>query len=247
MTFILNLLHKDFSLIAGDQMGQATGPVTVSLGGLTVKIQNAGNENTTITGLQKIKLSNNRLIALGVAGTLSDHDGYSSRLQEISDPSEAMKSIHRHMTDFFDFDGRDTLLEGKTQELNQSLLTFFDKDKEAFFTCYHQFSKLTFGSALYARRMNAAPTLVHAGSGSSKFEEAMGLDEINAFLDRVKAGISLEETLAWFVKAFLNVSKCATGCGADFTAYISTRENPEFLKVHDGNPEGTMSFNKRTN
>jgi len=56
MTFILNVLHKDFSLIASDRKGTTKGPVTLEANGQTINIVSKGT--ITIEGVQKIHISN---------------------------------------------------------------------------------------------------------------------------------------------------------------------------------------------
>ena len=73
--------------------------------------------------------------------------------------------------------------------------------------------------------------LVHAGSGSGKFEEAVGLEKIRAFIDDVAAGAGLDVQLAWFSEAFEVVSKAADGCGAEYRALVATRDDPIFRSV----------------
>jgi hypothetical protein len=232
MTFVLNVLHKDFSLIAADRQGNATGPITLKIGEMTVHVN---SPKTTIEGMRKIVLSDDRSTALGFAGTTGDHDGYRDAFSRVTNPVQAMKCVREHMESKFQFDQRDILLRGQGVMINQVLLTFFDAEKSAFFTSYNAFTPFENQTNLYARRENPAPTLVHAGTGSSKLEEAIGLDSINKFISDVKEGADLVTQLGWIEETFKAVSAVASGCGEEFDAVIATRENPCFTSVHGFN------------
>lgn len=230
MTFVLNLLHKDFSLIAADRQGNATGPVTLKVGEMTVHVN---CPKTTIEGINKIVLSDDRATALGFAGTTGDHE-YWDVFSRAANPVQAMKCVRDHMEAKFQFDQRDVLLSGQGVMQNDVMLTFFDSEKGAFFTSYNAFTPFANQTNLYARRENPAPILVHAGSGSGKLEEAIGLESINRFIADVKSGADLATQLGWFEETFKAVSGVASGCGEEFNAVLATRENPRFTFVRGG-------------
>jgi hypothetical protein len=230
MTFVLNLLHKDFSLIAADRQGNATGPVTLKIGETTVHVN---SPKTTIEGIPKIALSDNKAVALGFAGTTGDHS-YSDAFSRAANPVQAMKCIRDHMEAKFQFEQRDVLLSGQGVMINEVMLSFFDAEKGAFFTSYNAFTPFANQTNLYARRENPAPMLVHAGSGSGKLEEAIGMDSINKFIADVKGGADLATQLGWFEETFKAVSVIASGCGEKFNAVLATRENPCFVFVRGG-------------
>jgi len=231
MTFILNLLHKDFSLIAADLQGNSDGPSTIQIGGTKIHV----NGKLTINGLRKILTTKNRKIALGIAGTVADHSYQNTFLDEET-PEGAMKVVRNHMESFYSFSDRDLMLEGKPQMENQALISFFDEEKSAYFTSMSFFTKFSNATSIYARCKNPSPTLCHIGSGSNQFEKAVGLDEINSFIRQVAEGANLSEQLSWFEQAFSKVSAVAAGCGADFIAVLSTRESPQFTEVKGGSP-----------
>lgn len=90
MTFILNLLHKDFSLIAGDKQGNTIGPGTLEVGTTTIH----HNGKLTVEGVKKIFLAGNKHVALGYAGNTSAH-GYVQALPapiQVKMPSDAFDS-----------------------------------------------------------------------------------------------------------------------------------------------------------
>lgn len=226
MTFVLNLLHKDFSLLTADRQGNSEGPTTIQLGATTVHI----NGRTTIEGLGKIFLSEDERVALGYAGVTSAHQ-YVDKFKQAKSATEAMTLVRSHVEEFLDFDQRDVLLAGTPQMENSALMSFFDAEKSAYWAHLSVFTRFESHSVLYARAQNPMPFLVHTGSGSAHFEKAVGLEAINAFVEDVKDGASLETQLTWIRSAFEKVSLVAPGCGATFDAYLSTRSSPAFRKI----------------
>lgn len=138
------------------------------------------------------------------------------------------------MDSFFRFDCRDSFLNGEPQMENSTLISFFDAEKSAYWTALSIFTQFSNHTGLSARRQNPSPTLIHIGSGSTHFEEAVGLDAINKFIDDVKTGVSLDVQLEWFREAFSKVSEVAPGCGTNFDAVLSTRDCQEFRYVRGG-------------
>jgi hypothetical protein len=226
MTFVLNILHKDYSLLAADRRGKSEGPVTMTTGGFSITTSG----NTVIDGVQKIYLSKNAEQAVGIAGTVGDH-GYLGAFSDVSDGQTALECVSDFVHLTFDFDARDRMLNNEAVMENQSIVTFFDPDKGAFFSSLYLFTPFTHAVQLYARRANASPILLHVGSGSSNFEKAVGLEEINSFVKRLSEGLDLEQRLAWFDEAFAKVSALDSGCSASYEAVIATRDAPQFTSL----------------
>jgi hypothetical protein len=66
---VINLLHKDYSLLAADKQAIATGPVTLKADSMTNHVEGG----VKIEGIRKIDLNVNKRMALGFAGTTSAH------------------------------------------------------------------------------------------------------------------------------------------------------------------------------
>jgi len=227
MTFILNLLHKDFSLIAGDKQGNAVKPGTLKVGATTIH----HNGKLTVEGIRKVFLTGNKHVALGYAGNTGDH-GYVQAFSRTDTGESAIRCVRQHMDSFFRFECRDSFLNSEPRMENSALISFFDDEKSAYWTALTSFTQFSSHTDLSARRQNPSPILIHIGSGSTHFEAAAGLDAINKFIEDVKIGASLEAQLEWFQEAFYKVSAVAPGCGTNFDAVLSTRESPEFRYVH---------------
>lgn len=230
MTFVLNLLHKDYSLLATDRRGTSDGPVTLTAGNIQIHTQG----NTLIEGVKKIRLSDDKRRSVAFAGRTSDH-GYLDAFAKAGTAQTAMQCVRSHMESFFNFEDRDRMLRGEPIMENQSIVSFFDAEKEAFFSSLYLFSPYSSGHQLYARKSNPAPQLFHVGSGSTHFEKAVGLDEINSFISRLKEGLNLAEQLVWLDMAFGKVSSIDAGCGTEFEAVLSTRADPEFRYIRSNN------------
>lgn len=228
MTFILNVLHKDHSLMVSDTLGNAAGPLKLTAGPLTMEVPSGG----LVEGMRKTFLSANKRFALGYAGTTDAH-GYIDTFKECSAPEEAMRCVRGHIESHFDFDCRDDLLDGKGLQENSLILSFFDAEKAAFFSGIYGFSRLSSWNNIYARRTATAPILLHVGSGSSFFEKAVGLDAINDFVLDIEKGLEIEGQLQWIAEAYEKVSLVAPGCGAQFEAAIATRDKPEFRFIRE--------------
>ena len=102
MTFILNILHKDFSLLAADRKGNSQGPVTATVGKITIVMPSGA----VIEGMKKILLPRNHKFAVAFAGSTSDH-GYLDSLTELETFEDAATRIRSHMEAHYQFQGRD--------------------------------------------------------------------------------------------------------------------------------------------
>lgn len=230
MTFVLNILHKDYSLLATDRRGKSNGPVSMTAGGISITTSG----DTVIDGVQKIYLSKSAHQAVGIAGTVGDH-GYLGAFAAVSDGQGALECLNDFVQLAFDFGERDRMLNGEALMENQSIVTFFDPDKGAFFSSLYLFTPFSHAVDLYARRANAGPVLLHVGSGSSNFEKAVGLEEINSFVKRLAEGLDLEQRLEWFDEAFAKVSALDPGCSPSYEAVIATRDVPQFTSLRSSN------------
>ena len=96
MTFVLNILHKDFSLLTADRRGQIKGPTTFTWGKTTINVSG----KTTVDGVQKLYLNSNASVAVGFSGTTEDHS-YLAALKQIESASEVLTLIRKHMANLF--------------------------------------------------------------------------------------------------------------------------------------------------
>lgn len=214
--------------MVSDTLGNADGPITLTSGSLTISVPSGA----LMEGVKKTRLSDNKRMAVGFAGSTGAH-GYIEVFTEASTPEDAMRCVRSHIESHFDFSLRDALIEGKARMEHSLILSFFDLEKEAFFSSMYGFTNFSSWSDLSVRRANPAPILLHVGSGSSHFEKAVGLEAINSFVAEVERGMALEDQLKWIDDAYEKVSLVAPGCGAQFEAAIATRDQPEFMFIRE--------------
>jgi hypothetical protein len=223
MTFVLNVLHKDFSLVASDRRGMAAEAVTMNVGGISIRTVGGG----VIDGIKKSHLNANKRVCVSYAGNVSDHS-YIEKTQEQHDPENIVKLIRAHAENQFDFASRADLVSSVPKMQNQAIATFFDEQTSSFFTTYHSFTPYTNYNETNVRHVIPRPILIHLGNGSSSFESSVGLEKINSFINDIESGISVEDMLLWIDEAFALVSKPTTGCSEEYDAVIATRDDPEF-------------------
>jgi hypothetical protein len=128
MTFLLNILHKDYSLLATDRKGTAPGPVTITSGKVTISMPGGA----VIEGVKKIRLTKNNRYAVGFAGNTDAH-GYLDSFVDMNTAESAVRLIRANSESYFDFNERDRMLRREPEMENHIILTFFDPDKQAFF------------------------------------------------------------------------------------------------------------------
>jgi hypothetical protein len=227
MTFILNIVRKDFSLLAADKKATAAGPVTITIqNGPTIHVQ--GDGPISIHGFTKIFHNSNSTMALGIAGDANKHE-YLPVFQETEDVSKALSVIRKHAEGFLKVGDRMELLKTKSYQNNQGMVTFFDNDTGLYYTNLFAFTAISNHTRLYVGDNNTP--LFHIGSGSSVFEKAVGIDEINRFCSSVRSSEAIDMCLEWLGVAFRKVSEKAEGCGSEFDAVLSTRDRPIFQNI----------------
>ena len=220
MTFILNVLHKDFSLLCSDRRAHSEGPSTMRMGNITIHAQGG----ITINGVRKLSLSADKVIAHGFAGNASDH-AYREMIETSDSIDAVLSAIAQHAAEFHC--DRRTALQTTSYMENSCITTFFDSKLSTFFSSLRLFSLLGGQSHLYAARENGA-MLLHIGSGSSSFEKAIPRDDIVSFAKSIQSTGDIETSVAWLKHAYARVSEIDEGTGAEMVSLVSTRDHPHF-------------------
>lgn len=180
----------------------------------------------TINGFKKIYENTEKSIAIGIAGTISEH-GYVEAVEGSSTLDEALASVHVFLgKTHSEVDRASALLSNQVME-NQGIATYFDTKCGEFISNLYTFIPSFYGSWLYSSSQGGA-RLVHVGSGSPVLQDAVSLESINAFLSSLKADADPVTCLEWISMAYQKVSEKATGCGAAFDAVVATRQAPKF-------------------
>lgn len=224
MTLIVNVLHRDFTLLAGDRLANASGPVTVTAGSLTIKMPAGGK----ITGLfPKVITSKGGRAAVGAAGTIADHT-FREAFQAADSPESALGAVRATAHDFFDFSARDYFIDGVAQMRNEVITTFYDQEKSAFWTFIIDYTKFQSNQYTFARKTNPKAEVLSVGSGTKTMRERVSTEEIHRFLDAVTDNWSERQLAEWLGSVFKVVSEVNESVSESYEAVIATREDPFF-------------------
>ena len=225
MHFIINLLHKDFSILLSDKKATFDRPITIKCGKVMV------SEGVTLKNpeAQSIFLTACSTVALGIAGNVHDHV-YIDTVQKITNVDDVLKSIRSHMECFLQVANRSEIMQPQSWLENQSIATFFDPIGSAYFSNLFLFSKFHNHTRLY-RSLDRGGILMHVGSGSKIFEKIVGRSRIEVFASSVSSVDLVDDYLEWFSDVFRKISAVDNAVGRDFTGVISTRESPNFVPI----------------
>lgn len=223
MTFILNVLHRDMSILAADRKAIAERPVAstpdmaVHTGGPSV-----------VHDYNKITLNSSRSLALGIAGHTQDHY-YLQTIQQSASIDDWFWTIRKHMEGFLRVHDRSSLRTLTSFMANQCIASFFDRDADAYFTNTVLFSPIESQTRLH--RPTDGVKVFHAGSGSEHFEKAVGLANIESFIASTKDSCTIEACIPWMHDAYRKVSASDPGSGAEAVFVVSTRADPKFHPI----------------
>ena len=195
MTFILNVLHKDFSLIASDRKATSEGPTKIETPGLVIHAK----KGVTIQGYKKIHIGKEKNIAIGIAGKAGDHS-YISKFEKSENVHSTLSLIHKHMEDFLIKDHK-IILELDSYANNQGIVTYYEPETNEFFSNFYGFGPIHNYIHLYPS-LQEKGFLISAGSGSSVFESAVGTQEITQFADSLNSLADVPACLEWIKQAY---------------------------------------------
>jgi len=227
MTFVLNLIHPRFSILTADVRGEMPGGGDLSVGSVKIHVQG----RLTINGIAKIRLSNDGLCAVGIAGDTHSHP-YLEHIPQI-DATQAIDAVRDGAYAWTTIEKLRERLK-MTSYMEQSVIaTLYDPESDRICSFVAVTAPAQFSSAWAAATSKSQ--LKHIGTGSAKFGEAVTLDAINAFVTTLSQDTDPDTLYPWFEDAFAKVSRAADGCSADFRAVIASREEPRF---RDWKPAG---------
>jgi hypothetical protein len=222
MTFILNVLHHNYSLLAADWQGNTDGPTTITIGNVTINAP----KGTRIEGFRKVKISKCGTVAVGVAGNTMEHK-YFNNFESADGIDSALKSILDSIRDFLLSPDRSQNFSKPTMMQNEGIASFFDLTTSRYFSLLYLYTHLHAHSHWYQVASGSA-MLLHVGSGSSEFETAVGLDEINGFVASLKVSSDPQACMDWIKDAYEKVSLVAKGVGKKPEFFLSTRSEKSF-------------------
>lgn len=220
MTFILNVLHKDMSILAADQRAIAEWPVVTPL---DMAVDAGGG--SIIHDYKKITLNSSKNLALGISGHTQYH-GYTQTVERSVGIDEVLLTIRKHMDEFLHFHDRTSLSALTSFTANQGIASFFDQDLAMYFSNTFLFSPVENQTRLH--RGTDVVKLFHAGSGGKHFEKVVGSRDIDAFIASTKNACTPEDCILWMQDAYRKVSASDANSGAEAVFAVSTRSDPKF-------------------
>jgi hypothetical protein len=223
VTFILNLLHSDMSILATDRKALAEWPVTATP---DMTVHSGGS--SIVRDYKKITLNSSRSLALGIAGHTQDHY-YTQKIEWSVSVDEGLSIVRKHMESFLRVHDRAGLSTLTSFAVNEGIASFFDQGTGMYFSNTFRFSPV--GNETRLHRATDGVRILHAGSGSAHFEKAVGLVNIDTFIASSKNSCTPEECIPWMQDVFRRVSCSDSGSGAEAVFVVSTRSSPKYRSI----------------
>lgn len=237
MTMVINILHKDFTLLAADRRGFVPGPFTVANSSESVTCPYDAN----VDYFTKIALSDGGTMAIGFAGTLSAHQHYLDYFKNNDSPYAVEKGLKQFL-EWFCGQRREPSSSGNSPDFNHFFLTYLDPVKCNYVTQQSSFSRESYKIDVHDGASGEYSPSVHIiGSGNTYLLEAIGEEQAMAFYRRVKEGAGIEEIMEWLTMAFEKTAALTTTCSPTFDAVLSTRTQPVFFPITPEHP-AALSF-----
>lgn len=221
MTLILNVLHRDISILAADRKAIA--------GGLNLAAPETSA--TAVNDFNKITVNPSLHLAIGVAGNTHEHF-YLPEIRSSASINEVLSKIRRNMEHILRVNDRALLKSLPPFIVNQAIVTFFDKAEGMYYTNTFRFSPVENHTRIHSG--GDVAKIFHAGSGGQHFEEAVGMECIKSFISSIGSSCTPEACIPWMQDAFEKVSAKDQYSGTEAVFFVSTRENPRFSKWERG-------------
>jgi hypothetical protein len=215
VTFILNVLHKDMSLVAADKRAFAER----SAGGATVR------------DYKKLILNYSQSLVLGVAGHTHEHP-YIQAIERSSGHDEVLLAIQHHLKNFPRIHDRATLVTLSSFMVNQGIASFFDRGVGEHFSFTFLFSPVESSSRIYRGPADGA-RLLHVGSGSKYFEQAVSRSEADSFVASIRSPFMPAMCIPWVRGVFKKISNLDSSTGDEPVFVVSTGSSPTFQFIEN--------------
>jgi hypothetical protein len=219
VTFILNILHKDMSILAADQKAVADWPSPFGF---------PSRGKAVSYGNQKIVTNLTGLMAIGASG-YSEHNSYIGEFERSEGINEGLSIIRNHMEAFLLIDNRPELIKSASQFENECIASFYDNDMRTFFTNEFKFNEFSNGTRLH--RASDDAKIFCAGSGRDHFDISRARVEVNSLVATKENSDIQDKFISWVEEVFKRVSETDEGCGAEPMFAVSTRENHAFRTI----------------
>lgn len=219
MTFILNILHKDMSILAADTKAVADWP---TIFGFPTRGK-AVNHNQ-----KKITMNKTGQLAIGVAG-YSEHNSYIGEFEKSEIISEGLSIIRKHMERFLLVDDLASLIKSASPFANECIASFYDKSTQTYFT--NEFSFNQYQNKTHLHRASDGVKLFCAGSGGDYFDLESGVKEVQSLIESNDISCLQEVCIAWIENIFKFVSSKDECCGSKAIFSVSSRTKNEFQTI----------------
>lgn len=223
MTLILNVLHKDISILAADKQARAVWPVS-AMSFSTVP----ASGGTVVSDFNKVTMNRSRALAVGIAGNTQDHC-YTKEIEETESIDESLRVIRNHIQRSVPVYDRARLSNLSSFVPNEAIATFFDHGMGMYFANKYLFSPVEVQARLY--RATDEVQVFLAGSGRKYMEGQEGLAVLASFKASVRTSCTPEACISWLQHAYKLVAASDPEIGAEPMFVLSTRSEPEFRPI----------------
>lgn len=217
MTFILGLTTPHLAILAADRRANLPDGGRISFGGgQTITVVG----KLTVEGYDKLRLTSDETLVVGAAGSRAMHP-YLDRMPS----ADVETAVERLQAVFFEWSDPKLSLERARMArcMEESFLALTFREEAGGFAYF--IGRLLNGVFLAEWGTGG---LVHIGSGSTKFEQAVGLEEINRFIGSLTEDTTPSEIRPWFDEAFRRVSIEGGSCGPELSGFFATRADRAF-------------------
>jgi len=207
MTFILNILHRDLSILAADKQA------------FSVQQTDAAKPIPVAGDCRKITLNSAKDFAVGISGYTQDHF-YFPEITFSSSADECIRKIRRNMESALCTDDRKSLNQLEDFMINEGIATFYDDSLAMFYTSTYLFSPIEIHTKLH--RGTDKIKVLHAGTGSQYFNNDLLIDDVT----------QLDDVISAIKEAYNHVSQNDKFTGAEVSIFVSNRSDGKFREIN---------------
>ena len=226
MTFIVNILHKDFSIISSDRRASTEGPTTIQVDRITIHAE----QGTTIQGFKKLFLSKDMTVALGMSGSANEHR-YTGEFENTDHILPALALIRLNMEHFLLQDYTSLALNDSFVN-NEVIATYCSPETGSFFSNVFQFSPIHNCTRLYMGTDKAR--LIYVGSGSNIYDSHPQLEKLRQSFPEDEPLNNIQSYLDWIKQTYRAVGACDEHTSEEMVVFFATQRDPLFVEVSEG-------------
>lgn len=223
MTLVLNILHKDFSILAADTKAIAEWHGS-AMSFTTVPVA----RGQVVYGFRKLVTNRSKMLAVGIAGRTQDHE-YINEIQKIEEVDECLRLIRSHIDRLVPAYNRALLSTLTSYNVNEGIASFFDRSTSTYYTNRYLFSPIELQTRIH--RGAEEVKVLSAGSGSRYFVRDVGFEEVAEFIRSAKGSCTPDVYISWIKDAYERVSKRDSDTGGEPVFLLSTRSKPAFQTI----------------